>query len=314
MAVDEASGYRFGYDRDELERLGHQHGVWSRHNRLLLERAGFRAGMTVVDLGCGPGHTTLEIARLVGPNGHVIAVDRDGQRSLRMLESRLAGEHLTNVETRAADLQQFDLAPGSVDGVYGRWVLMYLPIGEVQALLGRIARWLRPGGTFVSAEFCNFHNMRLYPPSALLPTVVEALYQSVAGERGCCPEIGNLIPGLLRREGLEVQLSVATMAVQAGTPEWQWPDGPIPSFGATCPVSSARTASPQSSSGRFSRTGSGAPPMRIRSSSALPSWRPWARRGRPGRGEVGVPDLEEVSQQKQDLDEPPGVHLQSRPR
>jgi len=224
MAADETSDYRFGYARDELERLRHQHEVWSRQNRRLLERAGFRAGMTVVDLGCGPGHTTLEIARLVGPRGRVLAVDRDGQRSLRLLEELLAEESLTNVETREADLQQFDLKPGSVDAVYGRWVLMYLPLAEVQALVGRIAHWLRSGGTFVSAEFCNFRHMHLHPPSALLPVVVEALYQSVAGDRGRCPEIGNLVPGLLRREGLEVEVSVATMAAQAGTPGWRWPD------------------------------------------------------------------------------------------
>ena len=43
--------YRFGYDDDELARLGEQHRVWAEENQRLLERAGFGAGATVVTLG-----------------------------------------------------------------------------------------------------------------------------------------------------------------------------------------------------------------------------------------------------------------------
>ncbi|MCP4659012.1 MAG: methyltransferase domain-containing protein [bacterium] len=224
MPTDQANDYRFGYSRDEMDRLGNQHRVWAEDNRRLLARAGFGAGATLVDLGCGPGYTTLDLARVVGPDGRVIAVDRDGQRSLPLLEERAAAAGLANIETRTSELEAFELPEGSVDGVYGRWVLMYLPERAAEALTARAARWLRPGGACALAEFCNYRHIHIHPPSAHLPAVAEALMRAVAGDRGCNPEIGNALPGLLHRAGLEVELHVVTKAVRATTPQWHWPD------------------------------------------------------------------------------------------
>jgi ubiquinone/menaquinone biosynthesis C-methylase UbiE len=224
MPIDHAGDYRFGYSPDEIERLGNQHRVWAEDNQRLLARAGFGEGATLVDLGCGPGYTTLDLARAVGPQGRVIAVDRDGEQSLPLLEERAKAAGISNVEARTADLEVFDLPEDSVDGVYGRWVLMYLPEKAVEVLTGRVARWLRPSGICVLAEICNYRHLYIHPPSVYLPVIVEALFRSVAGDRGCNPEIGNVLPGMLHRAGLDVELQVATKAVRATTPEWRWPD------------------------------------------------------------------------------------------
>jgi ubiquinone/menaquinone biosynthesis C-methylase UbiE len=145
MPIDHAGDYRFGYSPDEIERLGNQHRVWAEDNQRLLARAGFGEGATLVDLGCGPGYTTLDLARAVGPQGRVIA-------------------GISNVEARTADLEVFDLPEDSVDGVYGRWVLMYLPEKAVEVLTGRVARWLRPSGICVLAEICNYRHLYIHPP------------------------------------------------------------------------------------------------------------------------------------------------------
>jgi ubiquinone/menaquinone biosynthesis C-methylase UbiE len=224
VPTNSAHEYRFGYSLEELERLGDQHRVWAEDNQRLLDRAGFGEGAKVVDLGCGPGFTTLDLARAVGPEGRVIAVDRDAERSLPLLRERAEAAGLESIETRAAELEAFDLPDGSVDGVYGRWVLMYLPEGAVEALIGRVVRWLRPGGVCALAEFCNYRHIHIHPPSTRLPAIAEALLQAVAGDRGSNPEIGNVLPGLLSRAGLHVELHVVTKAVRATTPEWLWPD------------------------------------------------------------------------------------------
>jgi SAM-dependent methyltransferase len=216
--------YRFGYSREEMERLEFQHRVWAEENRRFVARTGFGEGATVVDLGCGPGFTTLDLARVVGPEGRVIAVDRDGERSLPLLEERAAVRGLSNIETRAIELESFDLPDASVDGVYGRWVLMYLPESAVETLVTRVAKWLRPGAACALAELCNFRHIHIHPPSAHLPAVAEALMRAVTGNRSCNPEIGNALPGLLDRAGLDVTINVVTKAVRATTPEWSWPD------------------------------------------------------------------------------------------
>lgn len=222
--TDQTNDYRFGYSREELERLGNQHNVWAEDNSRLLVRAGFSNGDTIVDLGCGPGYTTLDLARMVGPEGKVIGVDRDEERSLSILKAKAATAGLSNIETRACELEAFDLPEESVDGVYGRWVLMYLPEGKVKSLVFRMAKWLRPGGTCALSEFCNYRHIHIHPPTIHLPAVAEALIRAVTGTRGCNPQIGNELPGLLRTAGLTVELNVLTKAVRATTPEWQWPD------------------------------------------------------------------------------------------
>ena len=223
-ATNENDEYRFGYSYAEIERLRYQHHVWARENQRFISRAGFRTGATLVDLGCGPGYTTLDLAKIVGSGGNVIAVDRDGERSLPLLKAQAEAVGLSNIETIAANLETFDLREGCVDGIYGRWVLMYLPEATVTSLIGRMARWLRPGGVCALTEICNYRHIHIHPKSEYLPEIAESLIQAVTGERGCNPEIGNHLPGLLHAAGLNVEINVITKAVRATTPEWLWPD------------------------------------------------------------------------------------------
>ncbi len=216
--------YRFGYTQEEIERLRYQHHVWTKENQRFISRAGFSKGSTLVDLGCGPGYTTLDLSQIVGAGGKVIAVDRDGERSLPLLKVQAEAAGLFNIETRAANLETFDLQEGSVDGVYGRWVLMYLPETRVKSLIGRMVKWLRPGAACALTELCNFGHIHIYPKSKYLPEIAEALSKAVTGEIGCNPEIGNDLPGLLHSAGLDVEINVIVKAVRATTQEWLWPD------------------------------------------------------------------------------------------
>jgi ubiquinone/menaquinone biosynthesis C-methylase UbiE len=224
MSATDADRYPFGYRDEELERLGDQHRVWQEENRGFLSRAGFKEGDTLVDLGCGPGFTTLDLARRVGPKGRVIAVDRDGERSIPRLQRLVDAAGLRNVETRVADLERFDLPSESVDGVYGRWVLMYVPEDEVGSLITRIAKWLKPGAACALAEFCNYRHIAVYPRTEHLDLIAEALMRAAAGAHGGNPEIGNVLPRLLDQAGLYVELGVVAKAIRPATPEWRWPD------------------------------------------------------------------------------------------
>ena len=63
MATDSDDEYHFGYSSEEIERLGYQHRVWVEADQRLLTRAGLADGVTVADLGCGRGYTTLDLER-----------------------------------------------------------------------------------------------------------------------------------------------------------------------------------------------------------------------------------------------------------
>src|ERR1700741_5325721 len=71
-----SQAYALGTQQAEIERLEFQHTAWLEQGYGLGRRAGLRAGETVLDLGCGPGFTSFELALHVGPGGKVIAHDR----------------------------------------------------------------------------------------------------------------------------------------------------------------------------------------------------------------------------------------------
>ena len=61
--------YLLGTDEEELRRLQAQHDTWHPETADLWERADFSAGQVILDLGCGPGFTSLELAERVGAEG-----------------------------------------------------------------------------------------------------------------------------------------------------------------------------------------------------------------------------------------------------
>lgn len=112
----------------------------------LMEEAGLRPGMTVVDYGCGPGLLTLLAAERVSPTGKVYALDiHEGMVSL--VESRADEAELDNVTAMLNDGQQAPLPGGVADVILCTLVFHYRETRhERQALATDLARLLKPGG------------------------------------------------------------------------------------------------------------------------------------------------------------------------
>src|SRR5438874_103044 len=84
-----ATQYPLGTTDLELERLRFQHKTWGDVTRAFLERMGLSRGWNVLDLGCGPGFVSFEIAERVGRTGSVIALD-ESPRWLAFLAGEIA--------------------------------------------------------------------------------------------------------------------------------------------------------------------------------------------------------------------------------
>lgn len=105
--------------------------------------AGIGAGHRVLDVGCGIGDPTLQVAVLVGPHGSVLGIDLVEDMIVTARE-RAAALGLTQVRFEAADVNTIALAEGSVDAVLARWSLIY--VADVPGVLGRLRTALVPGG------------------------------------------------------------------------------------------------------------------------------------------------------------------------
>lgn len=126
----------------------------------LLERVGIQPGSHCLDVGCGGGEVTFEIARLIGPEGSVIGIDSDGVTlDLARMAAREKG--LTNVEFRVTNVNDWS-EPDRYDVVFSRLLLQHL--SRPFDLLQRMWAAVRVGGALViedadfSGLFCEPSN------------------------------------------------------------------------------------------------------------------------------------------------------------
>jgi len=140
------SDYPLGTDPLELERLRFQHEVWSPVTDAFFERIGVKPGMRVLDLGCGPGFVSLDLAQRVGPTGEVVALD-EARHWTEWLALKAMERGLANVTTVCARIQDADLPPASFDLVFSRWVFSFLsdPSSVAQMLVRSLKPALDPG-------------------------------------------------------------------------------------------------------------------------------------------------------------------------
>lgn len=211
--------YILGTDRRELDRLRFQHQVWVKEAYALFGRAGFRAGDVVVDLGCGPGFTSFELAHVVGPGGKVIARD-ESERFLAFLRAERDRLSLRQVETSRGRVEDLDLAPGSVDAAYARWLLCWLP--DPGAAIEGVARALKPGGAVALQDYVDWGGLKLLPRSEIVDRAVLACLRSWK-ESGIRIDVGELVPAIAKRSGLRIESFRPVARIGgAGSLEWRW--------------------------------------------------------------------------------------------
>jgi SAM-dependent methyltransferase len=212
--------YALGQRGEEYERLARQAAQIDPFTERLFRAAGIGEGMKVLDVGCGAGHVAVLAARLVGPSGAVVAIDREPAvlEVARVHADRTGASNVTfvNDDFRTAALD------GAFDAVVGRYVLMYQ--ADPGDAVRRLAARLRPGGVMA------FHEVDLpadgrsrptgaWPPSALadeLGDVIMAVWQAT----GTQTRLGARLPSLLAGAGLEVSPELATEAISGVGRQW----------------------------------------------------------------------------------------------
>lgn len=123
---------------------------WSEQNfapltAWLRDRAGWRPGAHVLDVGCGAGYPGLAAAAAVLPGGTVTAIDIS-PKMIGVASKRAADVGLSNLDFREMDADALDFPDDTFDAVTCVCTLMFSP--EPQRAIGEIRRVLKPGGAF----------------------------------------------------------------------------------------------------------------------------------------------------------------------
>ncbi len=186
---------RFLNRNEELERLKMQARIALQTEQEIWKQAGLQAGMNVLDLACGPGATSCELAKSVSP-GKVIGVDIN-PGLIDVAGQIRSTEEVENVSFRVGNAYALDFPPESFDFVYARFLFQHLR--NPQSALVNIQRVLKPGGILCVLDIDDAWTS-FVPQSEAFRAFIR---KSGAGQkrRGGNREIGSQLYGLLNETG-----------------------------------------------------------------------------------------------------------------
>lgn len=225
----ESDAYLLGTHQTELQRLALQDRLWQDQTTSLWDRAGLDAGQTVLELGCGPGFSTLQLAARVGPKGQVLAWDRSAA-FLEHLRDSAAASKVDWISTHQGDV--LPEAPSgcssSFDLLYSRWLLCWMERPEDALQLA----WqvLRPGGRIALFDYFHYDALELFPKDPAFRRGIEAVHAAWRAAGGD-PSLGTRLASLLEAQGF--MISSSALITRSTTPEqplWNWPMSFFPEF------------------------------------------------------------------------------------
>ena len=212
-AASRREKYTHGYGGSVLA----SHSSRTVENSLAYGMAHLRPGMTVLDLGCGPGTITTGIARLVAP-GRVIAVDLE-ESVLEMARDNARTLGVENIDFRVMDGYELALEDDSIDFAHAHQVLQH--VSDPVAILREMVRVTKPGG-IIAVRDSDYSSFAWYPR---LPELDEwmALYQATARGNDGEPDAGRYLLAWAHQAGLvDVTSTSSTWTYPAGEPAQWW--------------------------------------------------------------------------------------------
>jgi ubiquinone/menaquinone biosynthesis C-methylase UbiE len=197
---------------------GHHESVLRSHTwRTAENSAGYllpalRPGQSLLDVGCGPGTITADLARRVAP-GPVVGLDRsaDVVAEARHLLEADGSDTPDNLSFAPGDVYSLEFEDGSFDVVHAHQVLQHL--SDPVAALREVHRVLAPGGTLAVRD-SDYGAFVWAPADTALDRWLE-LYHQVTARNGADADAGRHLPRWVAEAGFSdrrVSSSTWTMA------------------------------------------------------------------------------------------------------
>jgi SAM-dependent methyltransferase len=175
-----------------------------------------RPGIAVLDVGCGPGTITVDLARRVAP-GQVLGVEPvDEPLARARATAREAG--VDNVEFVLGDVYALQAQDATFDVVHAHQVLQHL--GDPVAALREMLRVTRPGGV-VAARDADYAAMTWWPADPRLDRWLE-VYRAVARGNGAEPDAGRRLLAWAHAAGAADVTPSASVWCHAAPADRRW--------------------------------------------------------------------------------------------
>jgi len=180
---------------------GHHESVLRSHRWRTAENSAayllprLKSGDTLLDIGCGPGTITADLAMLVTP-GRVTALEVTAP-ALDLARAEIGKRGLSTVDFAVGDVHALDFPDGTFDVVHAHQVLQH--VGDPVAALREMRRVTRPGGV-IAVRDSDYAAFTWFPE---IPELTDwlALYQRLARANGGEPDAGRRLLSWARAAG-----------------------------------------------------------------------------------------------------------------
>jgi SAM-dependent methyltransferase len=191
------ASYALGYTDAEHERLIRQAALIAPITERLFREAGIDVGHRVLGLGSGLGDVSMLVARLVGPSGEVVGIERDAT-SIERAQARVAAAGFRNVSFTQTDVSQI-VSDKPFDAAVGRFILMFLP--DPVSVLRSVTALIRPGGILAFQEPSWIPKLALGDRLPLWSSVLRSIHETLL-RSGANPEMGLALYPIFQEIGL----------------------------------------------------------------------------------------------------------------
>jgi ubiquinone/menaquinone biosynthesis C-methylase UbiE len=198
-AIDKSTGAISFF---EFLDLAAQHPSIIKYRSRMVELCPIADGSLVLDVGCGIGSETTRLANAVGQTGKVTGIDNS--EAMIKEAQRRASALTVPVHFELGDAHSLPFKDAPFDLCRAERVLLYLE--DPAKAVAEMARVTRSGGHVILFDF-DYHSFFIDSDFAEMTRHIEALL--AADPRN--PLIGRILPHLLRRAGLKVNLIEQTI-------------------------------------------------------------------------------------------------------
>ncbi len=208
------------FDSADAKRIDKQYAAPAmvEQRRRTLEALRLQPGESILDIGCGPGYLTLELARQATHNGRVIGIDTS-QPMLEVATARC--EEFGNTSFHLADATSLPFEDASLDAV--AVVQVYLFVPDLTRAFAELARVLKPGGRAVIVD-TDWDSLVWHSSDAARMDHHIALWK----KRYVDATVARRFPGLIGRAGLTIEHADAIPIVELSPDEATYSGSQLP--------------------------------------------------------------------------------------
>lgn len=223
-----ATDYVLGNDQEELSRLKLQHDLWKPELLKLWQKSQIKEAKNILDLGCGPGFTSMDLLEYLDHACEMTSVDisENFLQFLKAQSSKTRPDQKLN--THKSFIEKLDLPQKGFDVAFCRWLMIF--VQDPEKAIQQIHLHLKPQAQFILQEYVSYDSMDLVPDFKYMRPVVDAIFKSWR-DQGGDPNRGKKLPYWLEKVGFKVTLiePIAKFA-RAHEPLWAWPESFYKSF------------------------------------------------------------------------------------